>query len=464
MIRKWLGCAALIAGVAMSFLEQTILPVALPAIQGEFGASDVELEWCVNSYMLAIAVLVLTGGKLADRIGHRNGFFWGVALFTLASIFCGMSQSAPSLIAARALQGAGGALMFPSLSAILPALFSPQERGKAMGINTSASSLFLILGPLVGGYLTEHFSWRWIFWVNIPIAGAAIALGILFLPRIEKRAAKIDPWGFLCYAFSCGALTILLMEGRGWGWSSSRSIGAFGVFAVAAFLLFLREKKAAHPYLDLGLFKHPVYRAANITVWAIQFILMVAVFRTIYFQTALGYSPVETGLFTTFCTLPVLFLGVIGGLLSDRFGPKCPIAIGFLCLIFSFFWFFFTPAPSLWQIIVPLVAFGAGVPLVFTPSYSAAIGAVSQAKIGAAFGILSATRSLGATMGVAVIGLLIDAIEKGDVNSPEAQARGFSISHLVLAFLLIAAFAAVFVLHSRKSAHRLPKTPAEGWD
>ncbi len=467
MNTPWKKFSALIPAVALNFMDQTVLPVALPTIQQEMMASDTALQWCVNAYLLAIAVFVLVSGKLCDRIGHKNALLWGVAGFVVFSIVCGLSQDVWMLVGARALQGVSAALMFPSQTAMIARIFPPERRGRATGMIVSVGSLFLILGPLVGGYLTENFSWRWIFWINWPIGALGLWLIYRFLPASEPGKGKIDRLGFLFFAIGTTALTLTFMQAADWGWTSNKTLFFICLALVAGFLLIRREKKAPHPFLDLTLFKHSAYAAINISVSTIQFIMMIIVFRTVYFQEILGYSPSQTGLIIFFSSCPMMFMAPLAGFLSDRFNHKLPVACGYLLLIFSFFWLAFFSTPSLMSLMVALIAFSAGIPFIFTPSYSSAIASVPEQKGGAAMGMITTLRMLSGTIGLALIHLFISAVE--GIRIPKegkrlAEISSFSGVHFALAFVLIIAFAMTFVLHSRKPTHRPPESPAEGWD
>lgn len=507
--RKWWGLLALMPALAMVFVDQSVLPVALPTIQKHLGATNVQLQWCINAYLLVTAVLVLAGGKIGDWMGHRKAFTFGMIIFSVASALCGATPNVHWLIAARALQGIGAALMFPASTALLMSLFPQHERGKATGINVSASSLFLIIGPLVGGYFTEALSWRWIFWINLPIAALGLFLVYLFIPASSVGKPKFDLKGFVYFVISSSSLIVILMQAREWGWASFPAIIYYILFAVGTLLLLLREKKAAHPFLDLSLFKHPVFKAVNISVFSIQFILMITVFRAIFFQNVLDWSPMKTGVITVLSACPVLFLSPIGGMLSDKFGPKIPITIGFLFLIFSFTWTAFFFQSSIGILFMGLLAFGLGIPLVFTPSYASAMGAIPPSKAGSAFGTIATVRSFSATLGVAVLGAFIDmtqlkTLQSLAIENPKTQAvspsllqnmiagakpakeylhnisseqssillgyyrqadeAGFFKTHLALAGLLILSMVLVFFLYHRKSKHQLPEMPAEGWD
>jgi len=508
--RKWWGLGALMPSLAMVFTDQTVLPVALPTIQKYLEATDVQLQWCINSYLLVTAVLVLAGGKLGDRIGYRRAYTLGMVIFALASALCGLAPDVIWLIAARALQGVGAALMVPATTPLLMTLFSPHERGKATGFSVSISSLFLIFGPLIGGYFTQELSWRWIFWINLPIAILGLVLALLLLPRSSKGEQKFDPLGFIFFVISCSLLVIVIMQGTEWGWTSFKTATLSVLCLVAAFFLFWREKKAAHPFLDLKLFRLPIYKAVNISIFVTQFILMITVYRAIFFQDVMDWSPLKTGWIFFISSSPVFYISPVGGWLSDRFGPKLPLAVGFTLLIFSFLWLaFFVQSPFKIVLFLGFIAFGTGVPLILTPSYASAMNAVPPNKIGVAFGTVATMRTLASTLGVAIIAAVTGSVQYSSFSSliqrneetrslnlsaleglasgaqsakeylqslsmdtsrlvlqylKESEIAGFFYTHLGIGLALIVAFSCVFVLYHRKSAHHLPEMPGEGWD
>jgi EmrB/QacA subfamily drug resistance transporter len=465
--QKWLGLLAIIPAIAMVFTDQAVLPVALPTIQTQLNASKLELWWCINSYLLVSAVLLLAGGKLGDRIGYRRTFSLGMAIFALSSALCGVSFSPFWLIGSRALQGIGAALMIPASSPLIMSLFPQNERGKANGINVSIGSIFLILAPIIGGYFTEMLSWRWIFWVNIPIACIGLIFIFLFIPKSTTKIQKFDPLGFSFFLISCSALVIMIMQSPEWGWLSLNTALLFLLFALFTFFLFWREAHSKHPLIDLSLFRHPIYKAVNITVFSIQFIIMITVYRAVFFQDALGWSPLKSGSVFFFTSLPVLFMSPIAGWVADRFGSKIPIAVGFTLLIYSFFWVAFFVQGSLFVLVIGFFAFGLGVPLIFTPSYSSAMGSIPPTKAGNAFGILATVRSLGACLGIAIISSFAAHMQSTygkTLSLKEAQIEAFFLVHICMGFILMLAFALVFMLYHRHGPHRPPSSPAEGWD
>jgi EmrB/QacA subfamily drug resistance transporter len=504
--RKWLGLAALMPALAMVFVDQAVLPVALPTIQEHLGATHVELWWCINSYLLVSAIFMLPGGKLGDRLGYRNVFLSGTFIFALSSFLCALSFNVAWLIGARALQGVGAALMIPATSPLIMSLFPQKERGKAVGLNASISSLFLVTAPLIGGYFTQEYSWRWIFWINLPLAILALILVYVFISESEKKERHFDVLGFSFFTVALSFLVTLIMQGSEWGWTSMLSVCFFVLSLISSFLLVRRERKVKNPFVDIGLFKHPVYKAVNISVFATQFVLMITIYRAFFFQDVMGWSPIKVGFVFSATSLPVLFMSLVGGWLADKFGPKIPIAAGFLLLIFSFFWSTFFVESSLFMLVVGFLGFGFGVPLIFTPTYSSAMGSVPPSKSGSAFGIIATVRVASGTIAVAIISAFVKQIQWQSLLSKirenpltksmdlthlkalslgdsctgadlsgseltvvmqyikESEIHGYMAIHVALGMLLMVAFSFVFVLYRRKASHHLPETPAEGWD
>ncbi len=504
MSKKWLSFSTLLPASALVFLDQTILPVALPTIQREMGASAISLQWCVDAYLLAIAVLILAGGKLSDRIGHRKTYVCGMIIFSLASMLCALSPNVLWLIGSRALQGAGAAILTPAMFSLLASIFHSKERGRAMGINASIGSLFLTVGPLVGGFLTQEVSWRWIFWINVPFCLVGIWMALALLPAAKATNQKIDTKGFSYFVLAVSLFVFYVMQASVWGWLSLSLLICLAVSILSVILLVRHEKKSAHPFLDLSLFKHSTYLAANISVCATQFILMASVYWAIYFQTALNYTPVEAGKLTVFSCIPVLFMAPMAGILADKISPKLPLALGFLFQIFGLVWVAAFSDASFNVLIVGLFVFGAGIPFIFTPSFSSVVNAVPPTKIGVATGQLSSIRFVAGTLGVAIIGSLyiwtaeyslkklliangfdasalaglthradatkvIDSFSSGRAHQlaellTQARIEGFSHLNLMLAGLILLCFAGTFVVYRRKASHHLPESPAEGWD
>ncbi len=498
-----MGLLALVPGIAMTFMDQTILPVALPAIQRDFAAGSVALQWAVNAYLLTIAILVLVGGKLCDHLGPRRSLLIGLTLFAASSALCSLSQNIQWLIFARVLQGVGAAFLVPTQNAFIAKLFPPARRGKAMGLMVSLGAIFSMTAPLLGGYLVQTLSWHWIFWINLPVALAGWVLTCLYLPSIESIPTKIDIRGFVYFACGSAALTIALMEGGGWGWSAWPLYILFSAALLCTALLVRREKTAQHPFFDLTLFRHPRFAASNLSIIATQFILITTVFRAIYFQNILHYTPFETGFFTFIAGLPLLIIPSVAGFLSDRIGPKTPILLGFLFLIGSNLSFGFFSTPSTPLLLATSALFGTGLAFVFTPSYSSGISSIPPKKVGVGSGIIATFRSLSASAGIAIIGALFGSIQNARlIHTPhlpplpadqltaiaqgtmqiaqtavstteraflvkalrEAHIQAFSQVHLLLAFFIFVSLIAFLLVYHRKTPSHLEYPLSEGWD
>ena len=289
--RKWWTLAAVAFGLFMIMLDNTVVNVALPAIAADLQIGLSELEWIVTGYALTFASLMLTGGKLADLLGRRLIFIVGLAIFTVSSLVCGLAGSGELLIGARVVQGAGAALMNPATLSIIAATFPPRQRGMAIGIWAGVSALALALGPLVGGLLTQHISWGWIFFVNVPIGVLAIVASMLLIPESKDESAeqRLDLPGLLTSGIGLFALTYGLIEANTYGWTSGRILGAFAVAVVMLASFVLLEMRQRIPMLDLSLFRSGTFAGANLAVFLVALAMFgVFFFVSLYMQGVLG--------------------------------------------------------------------------------------------------------------------------------------------------------------------------------
>ena len=404
---KWLVLLAMVSGISMIFLDSTILPVALPTMQLELGISDVNLQWIINIYFLVNASFVIFGGKLGDIFGSRRIFIIGITIFGIASTFGGMAWGSLSLIVARAFQGLGAALITPSSSAIIITKFPVNQRGKAIGIFVAIGSLFLALGPFLGGVLTQFVSWRWTFFINIFITFFGIFATLRYVSKYPSKRVKID---FISLFFFAGALvfiTLGAMEGQRLGWFSIEILGSLllgGAFALI-FYLYYKSHKTTEPFLDFSLFRRINFLVGNIQTFIVQFLLMNGVFWAIFLQDGMRFSPSIAG-FWTFCgTIPVLLAAPIAGYLTDKFGIKIPVTIGFSGLILSFICLIlFTIFNIFPLLIIALVVFGCCISHVLTPMASFIITSAPIEKRGLVSGIYNTMRFTGATIGITVLG------------------------------------------------------------
>lgn len=409
--RKWWILAAMTTSISMIFIDITVLPVVLPTLQRELGIDDLGLQWILNAYTLVLAVLVLAGGRLGDILGLRKVFCFGIATFAIASAMCGLSSSSWMMILSRSLQGIGGALMLPATQGVIISHFPPRERGKAMGLFVSIGSIFLAVGPLIGGSLTSYLSWRYVFWINLPIAALGLAMTLFCVPQMPGKKEAFDFRGFLIQAIGLSCVVIALMQAQVWGWLSWLTLSLLIIGGFFLYFLFHRKDKPHASLLDFALMKRKSFYSSSSCVFLNQLVIMISVFWAIYFQNILDFSPSKAGFYSFIANIPVLFAAPLGGFLVDRFGPRRPVMIGFSMIVFSLSWFLiFMYHENIWLLMPTLLTFGFGVSMIFTPSFVAMMNEISPEKRGAASGIISALRQFSATLGLAIFGALYSSI------------------------------------------------------
>jgi EmrB/QacA subfamily drug resistance transporter len=401
--RKWFILAAITSCIAMIFIDITVLPIALPTIHRELDLSQAGVQWIISAYTLSLTVFVVAGGKIGDMFGLRKIFCLGLLVFALSSAFCAASFSEAHLVIGRIFQGIGGAILIPTSSAILMHSFPVHQRGRAMGIYVSVGSIFLALGPFIGGICTEYASWRLIFLLNLPIAGIGLLLSLLFIPIFEKKKEFLDWVGLCLLAISLTCLITPLMQSSD-GFFDFSSIWLFLVGVLGIATLLCRETRLASPLLELHLFKNRIFLGGSLNIIANQFQLMITVFWAIYFQTVLSYSPSEAGSLAFLANAPVLLFAPLAGFMVDRFGPRLPVMIGFALVLFSLIWLAWIPKADLKLLLFALIPYGCGIPLIFTPSYTSSMNQVSEHKRGLAAGIISTLRQFSSTLGLALFG------------------------------------------------------------
>ena len=409
--RRWWTLAAMCFALFMVMLDNTVVNVALPSIQRDLDASLAGLEWTVNAYTLAFGVLLVTGGRLGDIFGRRRVFLFGVVLFAGSSAFIGFSQSQAWLVAGRAMQGVGAAFMMPATLSIITNAFPPQERGKAIGTWAGVSALALAIGPVVGGLLVEHVSWQSIFFINLPVAVGAVAVTLFATheSRDETVVPKVDFAGIATLTTGLTALTLALVEAAAWGWGSPRIIGLFALAAAGLTAFVYVERRAAVPMVDFGFFGARTFLGANLVAFIVSFaMLAMFFFISLYMQNVLRFSPLEAGLRFLPTTLMVIAIAPIAGRLTDRIGPRPLMTAGLALVAISLLWQSFIETDTGFDFLLPgFVLMGIGISLVMSPMSTAAMNAVDQNKAGVASGILSMSRMVGGTLGVAVLGAFI---------------------------------------------------------
>ena len=446
--RKWLTLAAVSVGLFMIMLDNTVVNVALPSIQRELESDLSELEWIVTGYALTFASLMLVGGKVADAYGRRRIFVLGIVVFTLASLLCGLASSSEMLIGARVLQGAGAALMNPATLSIIAATFPPRQRGTAIGIWAGVSALALAIGPLVGGLITEHLHWSWIFFVNVPVGVVGIAASFLFIDESrDETHASLDIPGLTTSAVGLFALTYGLIEANTYGWTSARIVGAFVLSAVLLVSFVVIERRRREPMLPLELFRSGTYTGANLVILLVALAMFgVFFFVSLYMQNVLGYSAVETGAAFLPLTVLIILVAPVAGRLSDRIGSRGLMTAGMLLVALHLTMFSRLSADaSFWDLLPAFLVGGVGMALTFTPSAAAATRSVPVDKAGVGAAVLNSARQVGGTMGIAIMGAIVAHAAGGEV-SVDAFMRGFERALLVAAGIALVGAVVAFTL------------------
>ncbi len=457
--KKWWTLGAVSFGLFMIMLDNTIVNVALPSIQRELHIGISELEWVVNGYALTFAVLMLTGGKLADLFGRRFIFIVGLVIFTGASLACGLAPNANFLIGARVVQGVGSALMNPATLSIITATFPPRQRGMAIGIWAGVSALALAIGPLVGGLITQHISWGWIFFINVPVGILAIVVARFVIKESRDTSAeqRLDLPGLLTSAIGLFALIYALIEANTYGWTSARILGFFALAVIGLVAFVVLELRQRVPMLDLSLFRNPIFAGAN----AIMLLVALAMFGvffyvSLYVQNVLGYSPTQAGATFLPMTLCIVFLAPIAGRFTDRYGPRWLIAAGMTLVAGSLVIFAQLDLNStFWNIFPGLLIGGAGMAMAMAPTTATAMHAVPVDKAGVGSAVLNSMRQVGGSLGIALMGAIVASYVHSPATDPRALGefvQGFQRALLVAAGIAFTA-AVVAVTTLRKPQH-----------
>jgi EmrB/QacA subfamily drug resistance transporter len=458
--QRWaLGLASVAS--FMVVLDLLVVATALSTIKRDLGASIDQLEWTVNAYTLTFAVLLMTAAALGDRLGRRRLFAAGLGLFALASAACALAPSVGWLIAARTVQGAGAALIMPLALALLNAAFPPERRGWALGIFGGVTGLAVLVGPVLGGAITQGIAWRWIFWINVPVGLVALPLVLAKLKESRSPRAGLDLPGLALGTGAALGLVWALVRGNTAGWGSPEVLVALaaGVGLLAAFTGW--ERRARAPMLPMRLFGSRAFSAGNAAVFFLNASMTGAVFFMAQFQqTTLGQDPLDAGLRLLPWGVVPFLLAPRTGALADRIGERPLIVAGLLLQAAAMAWIAIIARPGLAYItmLAPMIISGLGVTLAIPAVTKSVVGSVAPGDIGTASGAFSTMRQLGGAFGVAALVAVFSAA--GGYASAQAFANGFAPAIGLAAGLALAGAVAGLVLPGRHTAASTQATSA----
>jgi len=459
--RRWLALVVLCLGELMIVLDTTIVNVALPSIRTDLGFSETALVWVVNAYMLTFGGFLLLGGRLGDLYGHRRLFLAGLVLFTAASLACGVAASQAVLVAARAVQGLGGAVVSAvALSLIMNLFTEPGERARAMGVYGFVCAGGGSVGVLLGGLLTSQLSWHWVFLVNLPIGLAVYAFGAALLPASRAAAAdaRLDVAGAVTVTLSLMLAVYAVVGGNEAGWTSPRTLALLGAAAVLMLLFIAIESRVAHPLVPLALFRLRNVAVSNVTgvLWSAG---MFAWFflSALYMQLVLGYTPMQVGLgfLPANIIMAALSLGVSARLVM-RFGVRRPLAAGLALAVAGLALFARAPAGGSFvlDVLPGMLLLGVGAGIAFNPMLLAAMSDVAPSDAGLASGVVNTSFMLGGALGLAVLASLASArtaaLGAAGADPVQALNGGYQWAFLVGAvFTAVAALLSGMLLRTR---------------
>ncbi|GAA4601529.1 EmrB/QacA subfamily drug resistance transporter [Actinoplanes octamycinicus] len=466
-MRKWSPLIAVCLGTFLLLVDVTIVVVALPSIADKFGADYADLQWVLDGYALALAALLLGAGSLADRYGRRRTYLAGIGIFAISSLLCAVAPNEQALIAARVLQGIGGAAMFACTAALLNVTYQGRDRGVAFGVWGAVNGAAAAAGPLAGGLLTEHLGWRWVFLVNLPVCLVAVWFTVRGVTESKAPwGGRFDLPGTVTFTVAAAAVTYGLIRAGDAGWTDGVALAAFAAGAVALVAFLVAELRSDHPMLDLSLFK----RVPFATLILAAFLTQAAAFgylpfSTVWLQQVLRNGPVDAGLQGA---LPMaaasLVVGAVAGRFLQRVAPRWTVGLGLLLIAAGDLLQARLDADSTGEALIPgLIVVGVGVGCVLPSLSSAILGEVPRERSGMAGGALNTFRQLGFALGVAVFGTIFaDHVSDGH-GQPVAFADGLNATLLVAGGTALVA-AVLVLIFVRPPAPARDLRPAESGD
>ncbi|ROZ98243.1 MFS transporter [Gordonia sp. OPL2] len=461
----WLTLVAMTGSLSMIMLDQTVVTVALPTMTRELPLTASGQQWVVNAYVLAMAAMVALGGKLGAKIGPVTTFRLGVTIFFVASAFCGLapvgSFGEEWMIIARAVQGIGAALMMPASATIVMDAFPVSVRGRAMAVYVGISQIFLAIGPLLGGALTEWVTWRAVFWLNVPVGLLALVLVARAKPdNTRQPSLRIQPISAALMIAGLALSVYAIQQSSQWGWGSPTTLGLLAVGVVITGFFVWTQTRSDEPLVDVRLFVRKAFSGNLVVLFAVQFgLLAIVLFSTLYVQDLLGYSPIMAGVAALPLIIPIAVGAQLAGRWYDRSGVRGPVLTGLLIATVGVVLWALSLSRLEYGIQVPgMIIAGLGLGLIFSPVNTDALGRVTAADRAQASGIVQTIRQLGGTLGVAIIGAVVLAREHtGTVAAhhslnPKAEILHSSADAIAVGFygaaiaLVLAAIAGWFLL------------------
>jgi EmrB/QacA subfamily drug resistance transporter len=424
---KWWTLVAVCLGTFMLLLDITIVNVALPDIQKSLDASFADLQWVVDAYALTLAALLLTSGSLADMYGRKLLYIIGLVVFTAASMLCGFAPGHLFLEISRGIQGVGGAIMFSVSLALLADAFRGKDRGVAFGIWGGVTGIAVAIGPLLGGALTSGLSWRWIFFVNLPIGILALALTATRVHESRAPYARRPDWlGVVTFTLALAALIYALIESSERGFSAHRVIGCFIAAGILLVAFLIVERTGKHPMFDLKLFRLPTFSGGLLAAFGISAsIFSMFLYLVLYIQDVLGFTPFQTGLRLLVISGGILVTATIAGRLTERVPIRFLIGPGLLLVAAGMLLMRGLTASSEWTHLIPgFIVAGIGIGMINPPLASTAVGVVEPQRAGMASGINSTFRQVGIATGIALLGTLFSTRVHDEVTSRLARLPG----------------------------------------
>ncbi len=452
------------AALFMVVLDNLVVSVALPTIHRDLGASIQSLEWTVNAYVLSYAALLLTGAALGDRFGRKRMFGIGLTIFTVASAGAALAPSTGTLVAARAIQGMGAAIVTPLTLTLLAETFPAERRGMAIGVWSAVSGVAVAVGPLVGGAVVESLSWHWIFWINVPIGIAVLPLAGRVLKESRGPYGSLDLAGLALGSTGAFALIFGLIKAQTLGWGAGTVVASLagGLALLAAFVAW--ELRRSEPMLPMGFFAERSFAVTNVVSLSMYFGMFGSIFFLSQFmQNVLGNTPLQAGLKLLVWTGATMVVSPLAGVFSERLGSRAFMAAGLALQAGALAWLASTASTHMHytQMIVPFVMAGAGMALVFAPSANAVLASVSPQQAGQASGANNAIRELGGVLGVAVLATVFTGA--GGYGSPQAFVAGLTPALWVgVAVLAVGGLVAAAVPFGARSEQREESLAARG--